>query len=105
MNSLYSFHMPHDDVAHAFLKFLNDILVKAKFEKKFERLDPGSMDMYRYINKKGYTIVITRVPIEEDKEELKITSEHFDISKILDKAADAFGKHIAKAIKSGRRKK
>ena len=43
---------PHDNVAIAFLKFFGQFLAKSKFEKNFERMDPGSVDMYRFHDNK-----------------------------------------------------
>lgn len=105
MNSSYRVLFPHDDVAVAFLKFLEKVLTKAKFEKIFERMDPGSVDMYRFHNKKDQCLVITRSPVEQDNDEIIISSDEIDVDKIIERAANAFGRHIAELIKSGRQKR
>ena len=101
----YRVLFPHDDVSIAFIKFLDMVLVKAKFEKIFERMDPGGVDVSRYQNKKGQFLLITRSPIDQDNDELKISSDEIKLKPIIERAANAFGRHLAQLIKTGRQKR
>lgn len=89
-------------MSSAFLKHFEKALDKTGFGRSFEHMDPGGVDIYRYQSKEGMTVVVTRTQMEDDKEELKISSEWNGLSDLVDSAADAFGKDISSMIKRGR---
>jgi hypothetical protein len=97
--------IPHDDLSSAFLKYFEKTLADEGFHRSFEHMDPGGVDIYRYQSKDKRTIVVTRKQMEDDKEELKISSEWDGLSKLVSKAADEFGSNIAAMIKKGGPKK
>lgn len=101
-NNYVSF-IPHDEISISFLKYLEAALSASGFEKGFEHLDPGGVDVYRYQTKSGTTIVITKMQLKGGNDELKISSEWDGLSNMIDEAADNFGREIAIMIKKGRK--
>ncbi len=94
--------IPRDDISYAFIKYLERELSKAGFKSRFEHMDPGGTDVHNYESGDKRTVVVTRNRIENDKDELKISSEWDGLAALLDSAADSFGREISRMIKEGK---
>lgn len=98
----YRATIPHDELSYAFIKYLEKMLADAGFERSFEHMDPGGVDVYRYQAKGGHTVLVTRTQLSGCKDELRISSEWNGLNNLVENAADAFGREIATNIKQGR---
>jgi len=98
----YKSVVPHDEVSTAFMKYFENTLADAGFERGFEHMDPGGVDIYRYQSKEGVTVIVTRTHLSGDRDELNISSEWNGLRELVERTADAFGKDIATKIKQGR---
>ncbi|MFH1874596.1 MAG: hypothetical protein ABH859_05355 [Pseudomonadota bacterium] len=102
MKNNYRVLFPPNDASFSFMNFLESILLSKGFERKLSHQDPGSLDVYQFEDKQGHIISFIRDAQENDKDELKISSNWKEIYNIVDKAAEEFGKYVAKTIKDGK---
>lgn len=101
MKTNHQIVLPKDEISFHFIKLLTKTLEDIGFSKTFEHMDPGGIDTYRYETKDGRTFIITRTYMGSDKVELKIQSSIENISDLINKVADDFGRLLADSIKKG----
>jgi len=91
--------IPHEGISNAFIKSFAALLVKSGFERQFEHMDPGGLDVHLYQSKDGSKIVITLTGSEHHMDALTVSSDWPGLKALFEEGVEEFARQISETVK------